>query len=84
MIALLVSVIVSLGIWKEWLSDHKRSKSDKLTNEFPHRRIVKVALSNKNEDALSQARRTNSLKTEGKYKNNETQQFSYFSEEIKC
>lgn len=39
----LVSIIVGLGIVKEYLSDRRRSIADKQVNETMHRRVVKVS-----------------------------------------
>ena len=39
---LLVIAILSLGMTKEFLSDYKRTKADKLTNESPHRRVCRI------------------------------------------
>lgn len=43
LVSLLVISILTLGIFKEWLSDHKRSVADKLVNEKVHHRVFKVA-----------------------------------------
>ena len=69
---MLVLSIVTLGILKEWLSDHKRSVADKLVNQGLNRRVVRVATAKKSEDALSEARRQGSLKCKGIDGNKET------------
>lgn len=38
----MVMLIVGIGMFKEWLSDHKRTKSDKQTNQTIHHRVIKV------------------------------------------
>ena len=43
LVSLLVISILTLGIFKEWLSDHKRSVADKLVNEKVYCRVVRVA-----------------------------------------
>ena len=39
----LVSLIVGLGMIKEYLSDRRRAIADKLVNETMHRRVVKIS-----------------------------------------
>ena len=62
---LLVLIILIIGILKEWLSDHKRSVADRQVNEKINRRVVSVTEAKKDTDALSEARRRGSLKTQG-------------------
>ena len=81
---LLVLAILTVGMIKEWISDHKRSVADKETNMKLHRRVVRVATVVKNEDPLSEARRRGSLKIKVSDENNEIQTFMYHSEEVKC
>ena len=80
----LVSIIVTLGMVKEGLSDRQRVKADKSTNYSKNRRIVKIAPVPKEQDPLAEARRKGSLRVKGIDANGETCMYSYHSEEVKC
>lgn len=76
---LLVASIVVLGMVKEGLSDAKRSKSDKKTNESMNRRIVKVSPVTKDLDKLTEARRKAILSLKGIDSKGDTQFYAYYS-----
>ena len=84
LVGMLVLSILTVGILKEWMSDHKRSVADNQVNKGLNRRVVRVTTAKKSEDALSEARRQGSLKTKGMDANRETVTFNYHSEEVFC
>ena len=47
LVAILVFLMVGLGMFKEWLSDYRRKKSDDQTNQTPHRRVTAVTSAHK-------------------------------------
>lgn len=81
---LLVGSIVVLGMFKEGLSDHKRAKSDKRTNESMNRRVIKVVPQVKDLDPLAELSHQHSIQVKGTDSNGETQIYDYHFEEVKC
>lgn len=39
----LITIVLGIGIFKEWLSDYKRKTADKQTNQTVHWRVVSVS-----------------------------------------
>ena len=82
LVMLLVVAIVTLGMVKEFLSDYKRVRADKQTNNAEHKYLASVRQFSDKESALNSARRhkgiiVNDLQNPG-------QQFSYYTGDVLC